>query len=82
VNSTLKNHPIWHNLAQTLGQLNPDQIAIQHLHECNDQINGYWDDDDFYEKVTFTRKIYPKLISSSLGVSPEAQENILKMVIG
>jgi hypothetical protein len=75
VNSTLKNHPIWDNLNRTLKQLDPDKIAIQHLQDCNDQINGYWDEDEFYEVISFVQKPCPTLISSSLGLSPEGMGN-------
>ena len=73
--STLKNHPIWHNLAQTLKQLAPGEIAIQHLQACNAQINGYWDEEEFYEVISFTQMPRPELISSSLGISPVGTEN-------
>jgi hypothetical protein len=73
VNSTLKNHPIWHDLAQTLKQLDPEQIALQHLQACNAQINGYWDEDEFYEVLRFTQLPYPELISSSWGLSPSGR---------
>lgn len=75
MSSTLKNHPIWHNLTQTLRQLDPNQIALQHLQACNAQINGYWDEDEFYEVVTFTQFPSPELISSSLGVTPQNAES-------
>ena len=73
--STLKNHPIWNNLAQTLKQIIPNQIAIQHLQACNAQINGYWDEEDFYEVISFTQIPHPEMISSSLGISPVGTEN-------
>jgi hypothetical protein len=63
------------DLAQAPQQLEPNQIAIQHLQLCNYQINGYWDEDEFYEVVTFTQKLEPELISSSLGISPVSKEN-------
>lgn len=68
--STLREHPIWHNVAQTLAQINPQQIALQHLQACQGEINGYWDEDDqFYETIRFTQLPTPELISSSLGVA-------------
>jgi hypothetical protein len=75
VSSTLKNNPIWHSLAQALQQVEPNQIATQHLQVCNYQINGYWNEDEFYEVVTFNQKLEPELISSSLGISPVSKEN-------
>jgi hypothetical protein len=71
VNSTLKNHPIWDNLDRTLKQLDPGRIAIQYLQDCNDQIKGYWDEDEFYDIINFVQKPYPTLISSSVGCSSE-----------
>jgi hypothetical protein len=75
VSSTLKNHPIWHNLTQTLQQLDADRIAAQHLQACNAQINGYWDEDEFYEVIQFTQLPNPVLIDSSLGVTPGTPES-------
>ena len=75
VTRTLKNHPIWHNLAQTLLQLNSKQIALEHLQACQAQINGYWDEDEFYETITFTQMPDPELMSSSLGLSAIGREN-------
>jgi hypothetical protein len=73
--TTLKDHPIWHNLAQTLQQLDPNQIAAQHLQACNAQINGYWSEaDEFYEVIAFTHFPQPAIISSSLGISQSVAE--------
>jgi hypothetical protein len=71
---TLENHPIWETLTQALTQFDANQIAIQHLQFCNAQINGYWDDDEFYELVSFTQLPSPELSSISLGISPEDVE--------
>ncbi len=72
---TPKDDPIWVDFAQALQQIDPKQIAIQHLQVCNDQINGYWDEDEFYQVITFNRKLQPELLSSALGISPTSQEN-------
>jgi hypothetical protein len=48
---------------------NSDRIAAQHLQACNVQINGYWDEDEFYEVIRFTQLPNPVLIDSSLGVT-------------
>jgi hypothetical protein len=71
---TLENHPIWETLNQTLTQFDANQIAIRHLQFCNAQINGYWDEDLFYELVSFTQLPSPELSSISLGISPEDVE--------
>ena len=73
--STLKNHPIWQTLSQTLKQLDPNQIAIQHLQACHAQINGYWDEEEFHEVISFTQLPYPKLMSSSWEIFPDSTEN-------
>lgn len=75
--STLKEHPIWHSVTQTLEQLNPNQIAKDHLQACQDEINGYWDEDDqFYKTIRFTQRPTPKLISRSLGLTSQEVGNV------
>jgi hypothetical protein len=74
--STLKEHPIWHNVTQTLEQINPNQFASQHLQLCQAEITGYWDEDDqFYQVVRFTQLPIPQLLSISLGLTPQATGN-------
>ncbi len=69
--TTFKAHPIWQNLAQALAQIDPNQIAIQHLQDCQSEIHGYWDEaDQPYETIRFKQPPTPQLISSSLGVTP------------
>jgi hypothetical protein len=76
VASTLKEHPIWLNVTQTLGQIDPNQIANHHLQACKAEINGYWDQhDQFYETIRFTQLPAPELISISLGLTPKAAGN-------
>ncbi len=74
--STLKEHPIWHNITRTLEQINPNQIANHHLQVCQAEINGYWDESDqFYETIRFTQLPAPELISISLGLTPKETGN-------
>lgn len=74
--STLKEHPIWHNVTQTLAQINPNQIASHHLQACQAEINGYWDENDqFYETIRFTQLPIPEPISISLGLTPKETGN-------
>lgn len=75
MHSTLKNHPIWDNIARILKELDTDSVAIEHRQECNSQINGYWDEDNFYELISFTRQVYSELASLSLSISPIDPEN-------
>ncbi|MBW4551448.1 MAG: hypothetical protein KME35_10110 [Aphanocapsa sp. GSE-SYN-MK-11-07L] len=56
-------------------KFDPNQIAVQHLQRCNNQINGYWDEDEFCEVITFNKKLEPELLSSSLGISSVEAEN-------
>ena len=68
--TTLKAHPIWHNVTQTVAAIDPAAIAAQHFEACSAQINGYWDDaDQFYETIRFHPHPNLELISSSLGVT-------------
>lgn len=70
--STLKQHPIWDNVAQTLQQINLTQVASQHLQTCQGEVNGYWDENDqFYKTIRFTQLPTPELISISLGLTPK-----------
>lgn len=74
--TTLKTHPIWQTLAQTLAQIDPNQIAHQHLQSCRAELHGYWDEtDQLYETIRFKQFPTPHLISSSLGVTPNQPEN-------
>lgn len=75
--TTLKEHPIWHSVFQTLEQINPDQIANDHLQACQDEISGYWDENDqFYKTICFTQRPIPKLISRSLGLTSQELGNV------
>jgi hypothetical protein len=77
--TTLKNHPIWNDLDQALRQLDPYQIAMDHMLACEYQVNGYWDDENFYELISFSRVPSPELISSSWGVSSDEGRRWLQM---
>lgn len=78
--STLKEHPIWRNVAQTLEQIDLQQIALQHLQACQGEINGYWDESDqFYEMIRFIQLPTPELISSSIGVAQVGTSHWLQM---
>ena len=69
--TTLKAHPIWQNVTQTVAEIDPRTIAHHHLQSCQSQINGYWDEDDqFHDTIRFTQTLIPKLLSSSLGITP------------
>jgi hypothetical protein len=77
VTTTLKAHPIWHNVSQTVAAIDSSAIAVQHLQACNAEINGYWDEDDqFYETIRFSQSLTPEVISSSLGVTPNQNGGI------
>ncbi|KAM3097897.1 hypothetical protein ACKFKG_07345 [Phormidesmis sp. 146-35] len=75
MNTTLKTHPVWQNFTQALVQIDPNQIAHQHLQDCQAEIHGYWDENDRpYETIRFKQLPTPQLISSSLGVTPNQTE--------
>jgi hypothetical protein len=74
--NTLKEHPIWHNVSQTLEQINLNQIANHHLQACQAEINGYWDENDqFYKTIRFTQLPTLELINISLGLTPKETGN-------
>lgn len=71
----LKTHPIWQTFSQALAQIDADQIARQHLQDCQFEIHGYWDEtDQYYETIRFKQHPTPHLLSSSLGVSPNSAD--------
>ncbi len=70
--TTLKAHPIWQNVTQAVAAIDPSVIAHHHLQACKSQLNGYWDEDDrFHDTIRFSQPIIPKLLSSSLGITPD-----------
>jgi hypothetical protein len=70
--TTLKSHPIWLNVTQTVAAIDPRAIANNHIQSCEFQIHGYWDEDDqYYDIIQFTQTIIPELISSSFGITPD-----------
>jgi hypothetical protein len=72
VTTTLKAHPIWQNVTQTVAAIDPSAIAHHHIQACQSQITGYWDEDDqFHDTIRFTQTIVPTLLSSSLGITPD-----------
>lgn len=74
--TTLRAHPIWQNLSQALAQIEPDQIALQHLQDCQYEIHGYWDENDQpYETIRFKQPPIPELITSSIGVTQNREKD-------
>jgi hypothetical protein len=72
VATTLKAHPVWHNVAEVFAAIDPIAIAHQHIQACKAEIHGYWDEEDkFYETIGFSQPIEPELVSSSLGITPD-----------
>ncbi len=70
----LNNHPIWQDFAIILGQIDPNALAMSHLEASNYKVNGYFDEDDYYEEVEFITPIEAKLVSSSLGLKNQVTE--------
>jgi hypothetical protein len=60
-------------------QLDSYQLAVNHMLACEYQVNGYWDDENFYELISFSRVSSPELISSSWGVSSDEGRRWLQM---
>ncbi|NER92957.1 MAG: hypothetical protein F6J86_03755 [Symploca sp. SIO1B1] len=56
-------------------QIDANQIAEQHLQACNAQINGYWDEDEFYEVISFSQLPHAELTSGSWVISPNNTKN-------
>ncbi|GET35954.1 hypothetical protein [Microseira wollei] len=70
----LNNHPIWHQLAEILAQIDVNSLAMHHLKNCNYKVMGYQDEDEFYEEIEFTSPIEAELVSSSLGMTSSLPE--------
>lgn len=69
MNVNLKNHPIWQQITKIIAQIDVSAIVSQHLEDCNYTVNGYWDESEFYEEITFVGSLCAELISSSLGIT-------------
>lgn len=65
----LKNHPVWQQIPKIISQIDVNEIVSQHLEDCNFTVNGYWDESEFYEEITFVGSLGTELISSSLGIT-------------
>lgn len=64
-----KKYPVWQQIAKITAQIDVNAIANQHLEDCNYTVNGYWDESEFYEEITFVGSLSIELISSSLGIT-------------
>lgn len=71
----LNNHQIWKNFEEILALTDVKAIAREHLEDCNYKISGYWDDNEYYEEITFVSTPYTELVSSSLGITVGEPEN-------
>ena len=47
----------------------------EHLEDCDYTISGYWDENEFYQKITFVCSISAELVSSSLGITVGEPDN-------
>jgi hypothetical protein len=65
----LNNHPIWHEYAEILAQLDLKMLGISHLQACNYKVIGYQDEDKFYDEIQFIAPIDVEFVSSSLGIT-------------
>ncbi len=64
----LDNHPIWHEYAEILENLDLNLLVESHLQACNYKVIGYQDEDTFYDEIQFITPINAEFISSSLGI--------------
>ncbi len=69
VTISLETHPIWDEFDGLLTQIDAESLAREHLEECQYQIEGYWDDDQFYERIQLSHSLDLTLESSSLSTT-------------
>lgn len=75
MNLNLKNYQIWQEFAEILAKINVNALASEHLEDCHYTINGYWDENEFYQEITFGGSISAELVSSSLGITVGEPDN-------
>ncbi|MCZ6679212.1 MAG: hypothetical protein O7E52_18435 [Candidatus Poribacteria bacterium] len=67
MNVSLNNHPVWDEFDKVLTQIDVKALAMEHLAACNYKVNGYWDEDEFYEEIAFVSPLRVELANSSVG---------------
>ncbi len=58
-----------------LTKFDVNALGREHLEDCHYTISGYWDENDFYQEITFGCPISAELVSSSLGITVGEPDN-------
>ena len=67
MNINLNTHPIWDEFDNILTQINVKALVMEHLTSCNYKVNGYWNENEFYEEIAFVTPLRAELVTSTLG---------------
>lgn len=62
MNSPFKNHKFWQEIAEMLTKFDVNALGREHLEDCHYTISGYWDENDFYQEITFGCPISAELV--------------------
>lgn len=71
----LNDRQIWQDFEQMLAPIDPKALAREHLEDCHYKISGYWDENEYYEKIAFVGSPYAELVSISLGITVGENDN-------
>lgn len=52
-----------------VNKVDGNALGREHLEDCHYTISGYWDENEFYQEITFVGSISAELVSSSLGIT-------------
>ncbi len=69
MNFKLKKSKIWQELAEIITEVDVNALVKEHLNDCHYTISGYWNENEFYQEITFRGSIRAELVSSSLGIT-------------
>ena len=58
-----------------LTQIDLKALVREHLEDCDYKISGYWDENEYYEEITFVSFPYAELVSSSLDITVGENDN-------
>ena len=75
MNFQLKNHQIWQEIAEILAEIDVNALVREHLEDCHYTISGYWDENEFYQEITFLNPISAELVSSFFGITVGETDN-------
>jgi len=79
----LKEHQIWHEIAEILDNIDDvDALVTEHLEACDYKISGYWDENEkFYEKIILPRPLCSELASISIGITDKQRWIKLNLIL-